>query len=74
VGGRGRGQRERDRVGEGRGEMTQTLYAHMNKRNNNNNNLKFFLNLKNKKEDLTICCLQEMHLTDRNKHCLRVKE
>jgi exonuclease III len=26
-----------------------------------------------KKEDLTICCLQETHLTDRNKHCLRVK-
>jgi exonuclease III len=26
-----------------------------------------------KKEDLTICCLQETHLTDRNKHWLRVK-
>jgi exonuclease III len=26
-----------------------------------------------KKEDPTICCLQEMHLTDRNKHSLRMK-
>jgi exonuclease III len=26
-----------------------------------------------KKEDLTICCLQETHLIERNKHCLRVK-
>jgi exonuclease III len=26
-----------------------------------------------KKEDPTICCLQESHLTDRNKNCLRVK-
>jgi exonuclease III len=26
-----------------------------------------------KNEDPTICCLQESHLTDRNKHCLRVK-
>jgi exonuclease III len=26
-----------------------------------------------KKEDLTICCLQETHLIDRNKHRLRVK-
>jgi exonuclease III len=26
-----------------------------------------------KKEDPTICCLQETHLIDRNKHCLRVK-
>jgi exonuclease III len=26
-----------------------------------------------KKEDPTICCLQETHLTDRNKHRLRVK-
>jgi hypothetical protein len=26
-----------------------------------------------KKEDLTICCLQETHLTDRNKHRLRMK-
>jgi exonuclease III len=26
-----------------------------------------------KKEDPTICCLQETHLTDRNKHWLRVK-
>jgi exonuclease III len=26
-----------------------------------------------KKEDLTICCLQKAHLTDRNKHWLRVK-
>jgi exonuclease III len=26
-----------------------------------------------KKEDLTICCLQETHLTDSNKHWLRVK-
>jgi exonuclease III len=26
-----------------------------------------------KTEDLTICCLQETHLIDRNKHCLRVK-
>jgi exonuclease III len=26
-----------------------------------------------KKEDLTICCLQETHLIDRNKHWLRVK-
>jgi exonuclease III len=26
-----------------------------------------------KKEDSTICCLQETHLTDRNKHCLKVK-
>jgi exonuclease III len=25
------------------------------------------------KEDPTICCLQETHLTDRNKHCHRVK-
>jgi exonuclease III len=25
------------------------------------------------KEDPTICCSQEMHLTDRNKHWLRVK-
>jgi exonuclease III len=27
----------------------------------------------NQKEDPTICCLQETHLIDRNKHCLRVK-
>jgi exonuclease III len=26
------------------------------------------------REDLTICCLQEAHLKDRNKHCLSVKE
>jgi exonuclease III len=26
-----------------------------------------------KKEDLTICCLKETHLIDRNKHWLRVK-
>jgi exonuclease III len=26
-----------------------------------------------KKEDPTNCCLQETHLIDRNKHCLRVK-
>jgi exonuclease III len=26
-----------------------------------------------KKEDLTICCLQETHLIDRKKHWLRVK-
>jgi exonuclease III len=26
-----------------------------------------------RKEDLTICCLQETHLIDRNKHWLRVK-
>jgi exonuclease III len=26
-----------------------------------------------KKEDSTICCLQETHLIDRNKHWLRVK-
>jgi exonuclease III len=26
-----------------------------------------------KKEDLTICCLQETHFIDRNKHWLRVK-
>jgi exonuclease III len=26
-----------------------------------------------RKEDLTICCLQEIHLIDRNKHWLRVK-
>jgi exonuclease III len=26
-----------------------------------------------KKKDVTICCLQEMHLIDRNKHWLRVK-
>jgi exonuclease III len=26
-----------------------------------------------KKEDLTICCVQETHLINRNKHCLRVK-
>jgi exonuclease III len=26
-----------------------------------------------KKEDPTICCLQETHLVDRNKHWLRVK-
>jgi exonuclease III len=26
-----------------------------------------------KKEDPTICCLQETHLIDRNKHRLRVK-
>jgi hypothetical protein len=26
-----------------------------------------------KKEDPTICCLQENHLIDRNKHWLRVK-
>jgi exonuclease III len=26
-----------------------------------------------KKEDPRICCLQETHLIDRNKHCLRVK-
>jgi exonuclease III len=26
-----------------------------------------------KKEDLTICCLQETHLIDRNKHRLRMK-
>jgi exonuclease III len=26
-----------------------------------------------KKEDPTICCLQENHLTDRNKHRLRMK-
>jgi exonuclease III len=25
------------------------------------------------KEDPTICCLQETHLTDRNKHMLRMK-
>jgi exonuclease III len=27
-----------------------------------------------KKEDPTICCLQETHLIDRNKYWLRVKE
>jgi exonuclease III len=27
-----------------------------------------------KKEDPTICCLQETHLIDRNKHYLRVKQ
>jgi exonuclease III len=27
-----------------------------------------------KKEDPTICCLQETHLTDRNKHRLRMKD
>jgi exonuclease III len=26
-----------------------------------------------RKEDLTFYCLQETHLTDRNKHCLRAK-
>jgi exonuclease III len=26
-----------------------------------------------KKEDPTICCLQEIHLIDRNKHWMRVK-
>jgi exonuclease III len=26
-----------------------------------------------KKEDPTICCLQETHFIDRNKHCLKVK-
>jgi exonuclease III len=26
-----------------------------------------------KKEDLTMCCLQETHLIDRNRHRLRVK-
>jgi exonuclease III len=26
-----------------------------------------------KKEDPIICCLQEIHLTDRNKHWLRMK-
>jgi hypothetical protein len=26
-----------------------------------------------KKEDITIYCLQETHLTDRNKHWIRVK-
>jgi hypothetical protein len=26
-----------------------------------------------KKENLTICCLQDTHLIDRNKHWLRVK-
>jgi exonuclease III len=26
-----------------------------------------------KKEDPTICCLQEIHLTDKNKHRLRMK-
>jgi exonuclease III len=26
-----------------------------------------------KKEDPTICCLQETHLIDRNKHWLRIK-
>jgi exonuclease III len=26
-----------------------------------------------KKEDPTICCLQETHVINRNKHCLRVK-
>jgi exonuclease III len=26
-----------------------------------------------KKEDPTICCLQETHLTNRNKHTLRMK-
>jgi exonuclease III len=25
------------------------------------------------KEDPTICCLQETHIIDRNKHCLKVK-
>jgi exonuclease III len=27
----------------------------------------------NKKEDPTICCLQETHLTDRNNHRVRMK-
>jgi hypothetical protein len=27
-----------------------------------------------KKEDPTICCLQETHLIDRNKHWLRMKD
>jgi hypothetical protein len=27
----------------------------------------------NKKEDPTICCLQETHLSDKKKHWLRVK-
>jgi hypothetical protein len=27
-----------------------------------------------KKQDPVICCLQEMHLTDQNKHWLQVKE
>jgi exonuclease III len=27
-----------------------------------------------KKEDLTICCVQETHLIDRNRHWLRVKD
>jgi hypothetical protein len=27
-----------------------------------------------KKEDLTICCLQETYVIDRNKHWLRVKD
>jgi exonuclease III len=26
-----------------------------------------------KKEDVTMCCLHETHLTDRNKHWLRIK-
>jgi hypothetical protein len=26
-----------------------------------------------KKEDPTICCLQETHLLDKNKHCLKMK-
>jgi hypothetical protein len=26
-----------------------------------------------KKEDPTICCLQETHIIDRNQHCFRVK-
>jgi hypothetical protein len=26
-----------------------------------------------KKQDPTICCLQEMHLTDKDKHWLRIK-
>jgi exonuclease III len=27
-----------------------------------------------KKEDPTICCLQETYLIDSNKHCIRVEE
>jgi exonuclease III len=26
-----------------------------------------------KKQDPTICCLQKIHLIEKNKHCLRVK-
>jgi mRNA deadenylase 3'-5' endonuclease subunit Ccr4 len=58
-------------VGAG-GEMNQALYAHMNNKRKMKKKRHCLTNWI-KKEDPTICCLQETYLINKNKHWLRVK-